>query len=115
MNNLKALIYFIVIIAFIVILIKKKALPFFKKKAVPDTGGLPAGKGTGSLPAQRKELRYEVLAFGTYDQPDPKDFENRIELQLEYELTKLANKQTPCHVDYVSVGCMLVLFISYEV
>ena len=56
-----------------------------------------------------------MLAFGTYDQPDPKDFENRIELQLEYELTKLANKQTPYHVDYVSVGCMLVLFISYEV
>lgn len=115
MNNLKALVYFVVIIAFIIILIRKKALPFFKKKAVPDAGGLPAGKGTGHLPVQRKELRYEVLAFGTYDRPDPKDFGNRIEAQLECELTRLANKQISYHVDYISLGGMLVLFISYEV
>lgn len=115
MNNLKALVYFIVIIAFIIILIKKKALPFLKKKIEPETENLLSREGTAPLPLRGKELRYEVLAFGTYDQPDPKDFENRIELQLEYELTKLANKQTPYHVDYVSVGCMLVLFISYEV
>lgn len=115
MNDLRALIYFIVIIAFTVLLVRKKALPFFKKKAVPDTGDLPAGKGTGHLPVQGKELRYEVLAFGTYDKPDPKDFGARIEAQLECELTRLANKQADYHVDHISVGGMLVLFISYEV
>lgn len=115
MSNQRALIYFIVITVFIIILIRKKALPFFKKKAVPDTGDLLPGKGAGRLPAQGKELRYEVLAFGTYDKPDPKDFGARIEAQLECELTRLANKQAAYHVDHVSVGGMLILFISYEV
>lgn len=115
MSGLKVLMYLIAIIIFIVILIRKKALPFLKKKTGMDTGSILPNEGTAPFPQKGKALRYEVLVFGTYDQPDPKDFENRIELQLEYELTKLANKQTPYHVDYVPVGCMLVLFISYEV
>lgn len=115
MNGLKVLIYLIAIILFTVILIKKKALPFLKKKVISGAEDPLSGEDADPFPSRGKELRYEVLAFGTYDNPDPKDFENRIELQLEYELTKLANKQIPCHVDYVSVGCMLVLFISYEV
>ena len=115
MNGLKVLIYLNAVILFIVILIMKKALPFLKKNIIPETGDLLSGNGTAPLSQRGKELRYEVLVFGTYDKPDPKDFENRIELQLEYELTKLANKQTAYHVDYVPVGNMLVLFISYEV
>lgn len=113
--DIRSLIYFVVVIAFIVILIRKKALPFLKKKPVPEAGSLVSEKRPDRIPSTGKELRYEVLAFGTYDKPNPKDFGNQIEAQLECELTRLANKQIAYHVDHVSVGSMLVLFISYEV
>lgn len=112
MGNLKALIYFLVIIVFIIILIRKKALSLFKKKTVSEESSARTVKG---IPQNGKELRYEVLAFSTYDKPDPKDFGNRVEAQLECELTRLANKQSAYHVDYISMGGMLLLFISYEV
>lgn len=115
MSNLRALIYFVVVIAFIVILIRKKALPFLKKKTTPEAASLLSEKGPGRIPFTGKELRYEVLAFSTYDKPDPKDLGNRIEAQLECELTRLANKQLAYNVDYVPMNGMLVLFISYEV
>ena len=114
MSDLRALIYLVVVTAFIVILIRKKALPFLKKKTMPETDDLLSGNGAIPLFQRGKELRYEVLAFSTYDKPDPKDFGNRIEAQLECELTRLANKQIPYHVDYVPLNGMLVLFISYE-
>lgn len=112
MGNLKVLVYLIAVIVFFVILIRKKALPFLKKNAVPEELSARTGKG---ISQREKELRYEVLAFSTYDKPDPKDFGNRVEAQLECELTRLANKQTAYHVDYISMGGMLLLFISYEV
>lgn len=113
--DIRPLVYFAIVTAFIVILIRKKALPFFRKKAVPESGACLTEKGPGRFLPAGKELRYEVLAFGTYDKPDPKDFGNRIEAQLECELTRLANKQISYQVDYVSMGGMLVLFIKYEV
>lgn len=113
MDNLKALIYLIAIIAFIIILIRKKALPFFKKKTVGTEYTL-SGKEPEVFPRRGKELRYEVLAFGTHNKPDPKDFGNQIEARLECELTRLANRQAVYRVDYVPLGSMLLLFISYE-
>lgn len=115
MDNLKALIYIVVITAFIIILIRKKALPFLKKKEKSGSAGfsVPAEKAE-AFPRSGKELRYEVLAFGTYNRPDPKDFGNQIEARLECELTRLANKQVFYKVDYVPLGNMLLLFISYE-
>ena len=113
MDNLKALIYLIVITAFIVILIRKKVLPFFKKKAAGRETLIPE-KEPESFPRRGKELRYEVLAFGTYNKPDPKDFGNQIEARLECELTRLANKQLAYRVDYVPLGSLLLLCISYE-
>lgn len=115
MSDLKTWIYFLVMTAFIVILIRKKALPFLKKKTVPETGSLLHGKGAGPLLPREKERRYEVLAFGTYDHPSPEDFGAHVEARLECELTRLADRKTACQVDPVSMGDMLILFISYEV
>lgn len=114
MTNMNDVVSVIVVIAFIVIVFRKRIAPFFKGKKKPDKIGSSSVPESEASVSALHEISYRVVVFDVVNYNTDDLLSDVITRQLEKELSYIRTKGQVLGLDVFTMGRLLIFLIRWN-